>query len=142
MSRELAVIRHGESAVKEMEAAIQQAIQSNHPDVPSLAARMRTSKNPASVAMDWHKNQRLVQETGGDLNAYREKISGDLLKDPAFLAKALEAARTQAGAAPATGRPAINLPPSLNKASGSGASNAADTETMSDRELFRHSVAR
>lgn len=139
MSKELAVIKYGQPAVTEMESAIEKAMQSNHPDVPALAARMRTSNNPAAVAMDWHKNQKLLTETGGDLTAYKAKVRDEALKDPEFMAKVMEAARAQAGSA--AGRPAINLPPSLSRASGSAPSAADDEADMSDRALFKHATA-
>lgn len=140
MSKELAVIKYGEPAVKEMEAAIQQAMDSRHPDVPSLSARMRNSNNPVSVAMDWYKNQKLLSETGGDLAAYKAKVREEALKDPEFMAKAMESARTQAGAAPGS-RPNIQLPPSLSRAPGSAPSAAVDDADMSDRALFKQAIA-
>lgn len=144
MSRELAVTRHGEAAVAEMETAIAQAMQQNHPDMAALAAKMRTSKFPALDAMQWHQQAKLQREVGNDLGAYKTKLQEQLLADPEFLAKAVAKATgqaQQAAAQPGT-RPAISLPPSLNRATGAGLSNSdpADAGDMTDRGLFRHAM--
>lgn len=144
MSRELAVTRHGEPAVAEMEAAIAQAMQSSHPDMATLAAQMRSSKFPALKAMEWHQQAKLRSEVGTDLGAYKTKLEEQLLANPEFLAKAVAKATgqaQQAAAQPGT-RPNIQLPPSLNRATGAGLSNSdpADAADMSDRGLFRHAM--
>jgi hypothetical protein len=139
VSRAMAIATHGAPAVTEMEQAIDKASRENHPDIQALAAQMRASDDPVNVAMNWHKRSKLFEATGGDIDGYKAKLSDDLLKDPTFLAKALEAARTQAGQ-PGT-RPAINLPPSLNRAPGSGVSAAElDANDMSDASLYRHAT--
>lgn len=138
-SRELAVVKYGEPAVTEMEQAVAKAMQSNHPDMQFLAMRMNSSRNPVSVAMDWYKNQKLVEATGGDPEKYKQRITDDLLKDPAFLAKAVDAARAQAGQ---KSTPSVQLPPSLNRAPGSGVSaSELDDGDMSDAALFKHAAA-
>lgn len=143
-SRAQAMVVHGPQLVGEMEQTIAQALQSNHPDMPLLAHNMQASDDPVGVAMHWYRLNRVVTETGGDLTSYRQKILDDAMKDPAYQAKVLEAARTQAGAPGANGsRPnVVNLPPSLNRATGSGVSNAAASDDdMSDRALFKHAMA-
>lgn len=142
-SRAMAVAMHGAPAVQEMEQAIEKASQSNHPDIPALAAQMRASDDPVNVAMQWHKRTKLWETTGGDPDAYRQKILDDAMKDPEFQAKVLDAARTQAGGQPNT-RPLVNIPPSLSRAAGTGATEpvgltAAD---MSDASLYAHATAK
>jgi hypothetical protein len=137
-SRALAVAMHGTQAVSDMEAAIAKAEQQNNPDLAALGAQMRASDDPIGVAMQWHKRASLVERTGGDLDAYVQKQLDEKLKDPAFLAKAMEQARTQAGAKPP---PSIQIPPSLNKATGSAAQiGAPDDNDVSDSGLFRHAM--
>lgn len=139
-SRELAVIKHGEQTVTEVEAALQKAMQSNHPDIPSLSVRMRNSSNPVAVAIQWHQNNKLLETTGGNLETYKSKVLEEAMKDPAYVAKVMEAARAQAGQQP--GAPNIQLPPSLNKATGAGMSNALPADGgMSDSELFKHAMS-
>jgi hypothetical protein len=144
MSRELAVVRYSEQAVTEMEAAIEQAMQQRHPGMAALAAEMRSSKFPALVAMQWHQREKTQREIGGDLNAYKTKLREELLGDPEFLKAAVAKATgqaQQAAAQPGT-RPNVQLPPSLNKATGAGLSNSDPTDEadMSDRGLFRHAM--
>jgi hypothetical protein len=146
MSRELAVLKYNEQAVTEMEQAVAQAMQQGHPDMPALAAQMRSSKFPALVAMQWHQREKTQREIGGDLNAYRNKLQEELLANPEFLAKAVAKATGQAqqAAAQPGSRPNISLPPSLNRATGAGLTNSDPTEEadMSDRGLFRHATRR
>ncbi len=143
-SRTAAIAVHGAPAVMEMEKAVAKAMSESHPDIPGLAMRMRSSDDPAGIAMHWYKQTRLWEATGGDPDAYKTKVLEEALKNPEHLAKAMEAARTQAGGGTASGtRPAINLPPSLSKAPGAGMNNAAaDDGDMSDRALFRHAMSR
>jgi hypothetical protein len=102
---------------------------------------MLASDHPVDVAVNWHKRAKLVETTGGDLDAYRQRILDEATKDPAFQAKVLEAARATAGR-PGS-RPQVQIPPSLNKAAGSGVSNAdLDEADMSDRSLFKHALRR
>jgi hypothetical protein len=144
MSRELAVIKYNEEAVSEMETAIAQAMQQNHPGMAALAAEMRASKFPTLVAMQWHQREKTQREIGGDLNAYKTKLREELLADPEFIKAAVAKATgqaQQAAAAPGS-RPNVQLPPSLNKATGAGLSNSDPSEPadMSDRALFRHAM--
>jgi hypothetical protein len=144
MSRELAVIKFNEQAVSEMEAAVAQAMQRGDPEMQTLAAQMRNAQFPALKAMEWHQQAKLRSEVGNDLSAYKAKLKAELLDDPEFRAAAVAKATgqaQQAAAQPGT-RPNIQLPPSLNKATGAGLNNSDPTEEsdMSDRGLFRHAM--
>ncbi len=143
MSRELAVTRHGEEAVTEMEAAIAQAMQRSDPGMAALAAEMRSSKFPALVAMKWHQGEKLRSEVGTDLNAYKAKLKAELLEDPEYRSMAMAkwtGQAQQAAAQPGT-RPNIQLPPSINRATGTGSNtDQSDDADMSDRGLFRHAM--
>jgi hypothetical protein len=139
-SKAIAIATHGGQAVVEMEQAIAQAMQSGHPEMNVLAAQMRTSDDPVSVAMQWYQRDKLLKETGGDISNYRTKLEGDLLKNPEFRAKAMEAWRTEAQSQPGT-RPAINLPPSLNRATGSGGNLGQDDGDMSNEALYSHAIS-
>lgn len=143
MSRELAVIKYSEQAVSEMEAAVAQAMQRGDPDMQNLAAQMRSSQFPALKAMEWHQQAKLRSEVGTDLNAYKAKLKEQLLSDQEFLAAAVAKATGQAqqAAAQPGARPNIQLPPSINRAMGSGTnSDPSDEADMSDRGLFRHAM--
>lgn len=129
-SRAEAVVDYGKQAVADMEAAVQKAMQSGNPEMQLLGAQMKASDHPVGVAMRWFQNNRLVEQTGGDIEAYKAK----LLEDPEFLGKAVEAARTRATNGQGS-KPNIQLPPSLNKATASLSHEAANND-MSDQALW------
>lgn len=139
-SRAEAVAEHGRAAVAEMETALGKAMQSGNPAVNALRAQMAASEHPVGVAMDWYKQNSLYERTGGDLDGYVQKQLDERLKDPEFLAKAVELARVQASGGQS--RPKVQLPPSLNKAAGSGG-NPTTTEPndMSDASLYQYATA-
>ena len=140
MSRAMALARHGAPAVTDMETAVAKAMQQNNPEMHMLAAQMRESSDPVGVAMQWHKRSKVMELTGGDPDKYRQKILDDALKDPTFRKQVIESVRAEVGgtANPST----IKLPPSLSRATGSGASNEADDGDASDRALFQDAVSR
>lgn len=136
-SRAEQIATHGRQAVDEMEKAIGEAMRAGNPELGHLRMQMQNSDDPVGVAMQWYQRDKLVRETGGDVAAYRNKLSEELLKDPAFLAKALEVARAQAsgqapGAKPTT---LVQLPPSINRQA-SAASPHEETGDLSDRSLY------
>lgn len=139
-SKAMAVSLHGAQPVMEMEQAIEKAMAANDPDMMPLAAQMRASNDPVSVAMKWHQSRKLWETTGGDPDAYRQRVLDEAMKNPEFQAKVIELARGQAPAQ-SSSRPNIQLPPSLNKASGSGSSTVSGEDAdMSDRALFAHAM--
>lgn len=140
--RELAVVKYGEQTVAEAEAAIAKAMQTNHPEMPGLSARMNASRNPVDVVVKWHQQSKLLETTGGDLEAYRQKLLDEALKDPAYQAKVLEAARLSAGQQQGS-RPNVQIPPSLNKATGAGGNpTTSEPNDMSDANLYAYATAR
>lgn len=134
-SKALAVAMHGKDAVAEMETAIEQAMASNHPDMRALGAQMSVSDDPVGVAMNWFQREKLHRETGGNLASYKQKLADELLKDPAFLAKAIESAKGQAQSS--SQPPPIKLPTSLSK----GTAAAADDNDDSNEGLWRFATA-
>jgi hypothetical protein len=124
--------------------AFEQAVNSGDKVV---GARVFNSPNPGAALVAWHKEQSAIKEIGGDPNAYVQRKLDEALKDPAFLAKALEAAKATATGQPAQpGQPAprpntvTQLPPSLRSVPGA-ASQSSGLESLSDEELF-NSIAR
>lgn len=142
MSRVMAIATHGAGLVAETEQAVEKATRENHPDVPMLVAQLRASDDPVGVAVQWHKRSKLLTETGGDLSSYRQKILDEAMKDPAYQAKVLEAARGQATQQQT--RPSVQLPPSLSRAAGTGATEPVGLSDadMSDAALYAHATAR
>lgn len=124
---------HGRAVIDEMEAALGQAMNSGHPELPLLRQQMMSSDDPVGVAMQWYQRDKLQKETGGDLTAYRTRVQEEALKDPAFLAKALEHARAQAGQPGA--KSLVQLPPSINRATGA-ASPHDESGDLSNESLY------
>lgn len=105
---------------------------------PALKAKMQDSRDPGETLVQWYREQKTMQEVGSDPNAWLEKKLEERLSDPAFLAKAVERARGSASPQTQNGRPAVNLPPSLNGASRSNAAlRSAANADVSDDQLFQ-----
>lgn len=142
VSRVLAVVEHGKEAVAEMEKALGDAMRAGNPEMGALSMQMRNSDNPVGVAMQWYQRDKLARETGGDLTAYRSKLSEDLLKDPAFLAKAVEAVKAQANGGQPNAKPSIvQLPPSINRQAAAGSPHE-DAGDMSNGSLYAFATQR
>lgn len=107
----------------------------------ALAARMSSSADPGETLIEWHREQKVKQEVGNDPNAWLEKKLAERLKDPAFLAKAIETARGVASTSSTQARPVVELPPSLSTSSRAGnTSTSADDSDISDAALFRQAI--
>lgn len=129
-----------------------QAFESAAVNDQALKHRVFGSADPGGAIVAWHREQSTLKEIGGDPTAYVQRKLDEALKDPAFLAKALEAARAQAGGqpvvTPTTAQPAARpntvtqLPPSLRSVPGAAASSqSTGLESLNDEELF-DSIAR
>jgi hypothetical protein len=106
---------------------------------PALRARMQESRDPGKTLLAWYREQKTMQEVGSDPKVWFEKQLEERMKDPVFLAKAVEMARGQAQAQPQmrNGRPRVELPPTLNSASRANSALRSDNlDDKSDRELF------
>ncbi len=109
----------------------------------ALQARMQTSADPGETLIQWHQEQIVRREVGNDAAAYKQRHRAELLKDPAFLAEAIEAAKGHVAGQPNNGaRPAVKLPPSLSGAARADAhqTNPSDLD-VSDEGLFRHATS-
>lgn len=142
-SRAEAIAEHGKASVLEMEQAVEKAMRERHPEMATLAVQLRQSKDPVGDAMNWYRRDKLLKETGGDLSTYRTKLQDDLLKDPAFLAKAIEAVKAQGGQSSTQTQPnnLVQLPPSLSRAT-AAASPHDDAGNASDASLFAHAISK
>lgn len=120
---------------KEAYAAAQQAVD------PALRARMQASRDPGKTLLEWHRENKVRAEVGTDPNAWLEKKMEERLKDPAFLAKAVELARGSAQPQQTNGRPRVELPPSLNGASRSNAALKSGNDDLSDDALWDTTTA-
>lgn len=126
---------HGKDTVDAAYQAFVQAAQSNPGALAGQYQQFMRSENPYGELVNWHKQQQVFKEVGADPSAYRAKLLEDALKDPAFLAKALETAR---GTAQQSGnliaKPAVSSLPSLNRV---GATALAEGPVeLDDDQLF------
>ena len=110
---------------------------------PALKARMHQSRDPGETLIQWHRENKTRAEVGNDPNAYFDKRFEAYLSDPANQAKVLE--RIRGGAQPQPGAPrqasAVNLPPSLTRATNASADVSADDNDISNDALWRHANA-
>lgn len=136
--REESLVRAREANQKEFDeayTAAQQAVD------PALKARMQSSRDPGKTLLDWHRENKVKAEVGSDPTAWLEKKLEERLKDPTFLARAVELARGSAAPQQSNGRPRVELPPSLNGASRSNAALRASQADMSDDALWDEATA-
>jgi hypothetical protein len=136
--------RHGEVFEKAYEALVTEGQRGNGAIVRDLTSR----PNPGEAIVTWHKQQMLLRETNGDLDAYKSRVREELLQDPEFLKQAMETARGQATGGqrqPTQGqRPntITRLPPSLSRTAGSSANvDPIDTDD-SDDAIFAFATQR
>jgi hypothetical protein len=145
-----------ERGAERFDEAYQAFMRSAEGDV-AFARAIVNSPNPGAAMCEWYDRAKALDTYGADPEAYFNQRVNALLSDKAFLAKAIDAARSMAtGAQPGQqtqGRysyaPSNNvtvLPPSLTSMrSGSspesGITNAAGEDLMSDQMLFQAALA-
>jgi hypothetical protein len=106
----------------------------------SMPERMRLaqSRNPSRELVKMYDERQALTQIGGDLNAYKARLRAELLEDPTFMqevgAKLRGTVQTPNGQ-----RPVVQLPPSLNKATGSNVGHDAGG-SMSDADLYAHAT--
>ena len=129
----IAEVKHGETFQKAFEAVLKEGQNGNR----QLVNHLTSQANPGEAIVSWFKQQELVRETNGDINAYRQKMRDELLKDPEFIKAAVQAAQQSArGNGQQQPRHVTQLPPSLSRATGSSQnSDPIDTDD-SDRSVF------
>lgn len=142
-SRKDAVREFGAEAVNAAYDAMGKALNAGDPDANAAYRQAMSSMDPYYGIMRWHMQRSVISEAGYDLNAWFDKTLETRLADKAFTSKLMERVRGTAPPANAQGQPNIDLPPSLNRAPGSGGTqgSAADAGDMSDRSLFRYAAA-
>lgn len=111
----------------------------SRPITDPIRQQVINSPDPGQTLVQLYKRERTVALVGDDPQAFVQKALDEALNDPEFLAKAIERAKAQAGSTQAT-QNKIDLPPSLNKASGS--SRHLETGDMSDGSLYAFATQR
>lgn len=139
MSLDWAIRSHGNEKVFAARQALEQGLARGDSSAKDTYVRAMQSHDPYGVITRWHNEGEVLRTTGGDLNAYRQRVLDEALKDPDHQKKVFEAARGQATvtgnsvARPVTPQPSSG--PSLGDI-GAGGFNEEYVEP-SDQELFR-----
>lgn len=144
-SRFWAEKEHGREAVASAWQRTMQALQSGDPDAVALNQRLQNSRDPFGDLIAFDKRRSTLDAIGGDLDGYNKRQQDELLKNPEFLARALEAHRSMATPVQ-TGVPGRGAPaqaprtlPSLNRqtssrdASGEGGVGDVFAQTIAER---------
>ena len=131
----LAHTKHGEKFEKAFQALLAEGQTGNQ----QLVASLTSQANPGEAIVRWHSDRETLKEVGSDPASYRNKVLEEALKNPEFLAKAIEAAKSSAG------QPRQNnvtqLPPSLSRVAGSTHKvDPLDTDD-SDAAVFRYATS-
>ena len=101
-SRVNAFREHGQEKVEAAYKALDEAIRRGELDGEAVGKQLQASPDPFGEIVAWHRKYEFEREVGNDPQGWMERQKEALLKDPEFLAKALEAARTQAASVTTT----------------------------------------
>lgn len=141
-SRREAEREHGQEKVVAAYRWIEQGLASRDPDAISVYQRAMQSMDPYGDITRAHQQRQTFNEIGGDLNAYRQRIIDEALKDPAIQAKVLESARQQAQQMGQTiAKPAVSSLPSISRV-GAAAITTGQEPDLSDADLFEATTRR
>lgn len=130
-SLRLAAYKHGDT----FHEAWAEMVNRSQTGDDALRQQVLQSPDPGETLVQLYQREKVVKEVGTDPTAYRSKVLDEALKDPEFLAKALEQARASAGAQPTQ---QISMPKSLNKVA--AAASAGGSDDMSDNGLYHYAT--
>lgn len=109
---------------------------------PALNQRIMSSGvNAGKTLLDTYRQHKLMSETGGDLNAFRQKLRDEMLNDPETLKQLGEKLRASQTTAAPGGTPNIVIPPSVNSGTSSAPSSATERLPESEEDFFRDAVS-
>ncbi len=139
MSLDWALRSHGNEKVAAARQALEQGLQQGDSYAKNAYQQAMSSHDPYGVIVRWHNERQVVQSTGGDLNAYRQRILDEALRDPEYQRKVIETARGQAqSSGRMVERPARSPVASSPSLGDVGAGGATDVSVEpSDEQLFR-----
>lgn len=99
-----------------------------------------SSPNPGSALMRWHQREETIRQIGdGGLEAYRQRMLDEAMKDPNFRTRAMEAWRTEAQQTQTSASSPPPSIPSLNRTT--GVANPPERSSVSGAELFEAASA-
>jgi hypothetical protein len=129
-SLRLAHYKHGDTFTEAYKEVMQRPLQD------PMRQQVINSPDPGETLVQLYQRERTIKEVGTDPTAYKSKVLEEALKDPEFLARAMQSARQTASAQPNN---KIDLPPSLNKVA---AAHSGSGEDDSDRGVYSFATRR
>lgn len=139
MSQQSAVEKYGEQTVADAYGEMARRLQSGQGQYEYQ--RIMASPHPYAELVKWHQREASLAKVGPDPNAWFEAELAKRLQDPAFVGKVIEQERAKQ-ASTGSGRPAINLPPSLSRTpSAMGTMDDANTDE-DDAALLKSALRR
>jgi hypothetical protein len=129
-SLRLAAYKHGDTFTEAFQDVMARPI--NDP----MRQQVINSPDPGETLVQLYQRERTYKEVGTDPTAYKSKVLEEALKDPEFLARAMQSARQTASAQPNN---KIDLPPSLNKVA---AAHYGGGDDDSDRSVYSFATKR
>jgi hypothetical protein len=142
MSLDWALRSHGNEKVAAARQALEAGLSHGDNAAKNTYQQAMQSHDPYGVIVRWHNEREVMASTGGNLDAYRQRILDEALKDPEYQRKVIESAK---GQAQASGRmverpvkSTVASSPSLGDI-GAGGSDGQVAEP-SDEALFRAAV--
>jgi hypothetical protein len=142
----LAEIRHGTDVFKTAFDSYMQTVGDGNN--LALYQRVMSSESPGEEIMRWHREHTLLQETGGDVNSFREKLRQEILAELQAGGQPQVQPQRQAADAPRddrgrfTPRHEVRLPTATSRMSGSQVAGNEDMEDGSDDAIFDAGRAR
>jgi hypothetical protein len=130
-SLRLAAYKHGDTFTEAFQDVMARPF--NDP----MRQQVINSPDPGETLVQLYQRERTIKEVGTDPTAYKSRVLEEALKDPEFLAKAMQSARATASAQPTQNK--IDLPPSLNKVA---AAHTGDLDDASDRGVYSFATRR
>lgn len=132
LARESAERAYTPEAVRQAQAEFDDLIHTGQMD-PATYTRITQAPNPFTEVVNWQRERQVVRDVGADPEAYKQRIREEALKDPAFLAKALEQAKSIAQPSTPVTQPKQALVPSVSRL---GAAPVAAINDMSDEDRW------
>jgi hypothetical protein len=126
---------YGDRFEKAYEALVTEGQRGNR----ALVQHLTSQPSPGEAIMRWWTQSEVLREVGNDPSAYKQKTRDELLKDPEFLAQAVEAHRRLATGG---GQPnaVVKLPPSLSKATGTSEVPQQTQTDGSEASIFAYAM--
>lgn len=98
ISKDFAEAQYGKQTVDAAFNALAQAVNSGDPEADRSHKRIMASANPFSALVQWHRQAETMKTIGGDLEGYNKRYEEQLLSNPDFVRRVMEAQRGQAQA--------------------------------------------